>query len=196
MHITVLNTGKSKAENYWVLIQTEFNVQKYHAVVYSITPRVINETIEFPKDKLKTIDWQLSGNPNRFRLFPTGGKPNRSKKGFDKNTVLNFGLYRNYELGIVYAFDFKYIEWCIFNVEEFYLNDIEELIDIGVYRESGEYEENRDIHFAEYYSFIKEFRTIQKLDETLGILNSSFRLSDRAIKLNNLKLERSDNNNR
>ena len=179
--LLVLKSGKAKDGDFWALLELEINGRNHHAVIYTTVLQNANEEMEFSQSYLWKMVWQLAGSSNTYLNGTV------RKSGFDKNTILNFGLYKNYEVGIVYAFDFKYLEWCIFNIDEFYINDIEELMDIGVYRDSQEYQDARDMQFPEYYKFIVEFKSIQQLDKTLGILNPQFRFSFDAVRLNNRK---------
>ncbi len=51
---------------------------------------------------------------------------------YNKNTKLDFGMYKGYELGVVYIFDPSYIDWCINNLNNFYITDLIELKEYNV----------------------------------------------------------------
>lgn len=54
------------------------------------------------------------------------------KKTYDVHTPLDFGMYKGYDLGVVYVFDPRYIEWCILNIDKFCVENIEGLQDLGI----------------------------------------------------------------
>jgi len=53
-------------------------------------------------------------------------------KHYNKNSKLDFGLYKGYELAMVYIFDTDYIEWCINKIDWFHITDIDELMKLGL----------------------------------------------------------------
>jgi hypothetical protein len=55
---------------------------------------------------------------------------------YRKNTVLNFGKFKGYEIGIVYVFSPAYIEWAIDNIEDFCIVDLDELMQYSVIDET------------------------------------------------------------
>jgi len=64
---------------------------------------------------------------------------------YNKSSKLDFGLYKGYELGIVYVFDPSYIEWCIKNLDYFYVDGLEELQSLGTF-----YNKTRSINAHKY----------------------------------------------
>jgi len=54
---------------------------------------------------------------------------------YNKDSKLDFGMYKGYELGIVFVFDPSYIEWCINNIDNFFISDLNELMQYSVYNE-------------------------------------------------------------
>lgn len=54
---------------------------------------------------------------------------NRAFRSIDK---LNFGMYKGFHLGIVYAFDPQYVEWCVNKVDGFTIIDFDFLKTVGV----------------------------------------------------------------
>lgn len=58
------------------------------------------------------------------------------KGRYSKSSKLDFGMYKGYELGIVYLFDPSYVEWCINNIENFCVPDLEELMEYSVQNEN------------------------------------------------------------
>ncbi len=53
------------------------------------------------------------------------------KKVYNEESKLDFGMYRGYEIGIVYVFDPGYLDWCINNISGFHITDLNELMEIG-----------------------------------------------------------------
>jgi hypothetical protein len=107
-------------------------------------------------------------------------------KGFEINSHLNFGMYKGYELGIVYAFDPIYVEWCIQNIDSFYINDIEKLSRNKVVYKPVSYQAFREFGHAEHHILINEFKNIQDLNVS-GINNSIFSFSVESKILNEKK---------
>ncbi|MCB9187486.1 MAG: hypothetical protein H6601_12175 [Flavobacteriales bacterium] len=110
------------------------------------------------------------------------------KNGYNKNTPLRFGLYKDLELGGVFALDQKYVGWCIENVEDFFIVDLHVLYDFGVYTlsESGDYTLRLDKDDGPRW-FIKAFGSIDNMSEKLEVLNTEFRFSEELEHLNELK---------
>lgn len=75
----------------------------------------------------------------------------RAYRSIDK---LDFGLYKGYHLGTVYAFDPQYVEWCVNNVDDFTIIDFDFLKTVGVI--------NPDLHWS--YRMIGEPSAIEGID--------------------------------
>ena len=58
-------------------------------------------------------------------------------KGYKKDSVIDFGIYKGYKVGMIYTFDPSYIEWCINNVDKFYIIDLNELKELSVINEGS-----------------------------------------------------------
>ena len=104
--------------------------------------------------------------------------------GFNIDSVLSFGLYKGYQVGIVYAFDIKYIEWCIINIKTFYINDLESLQEIGAFRERREYSQGRDIGIPAFDILMNDYKSINDLAEDIPFSNSGIRLSEEIYNMN------------
>ena len=81
-------------------------------------------------------------------------------KRFDKYTRFNFGMYKGYELGLVFVVDPGYISWCINNIQDFTVRDLDSLIQTGTVRQSDNQwavrmvgEPSHNIHFEIYNSY-------------------------------------------
>jgi hypothetical protein len=97
------------------------------------------------------------------------------KNSYDKDTKLDFGMYKGYDLGVVYIFDPLYVDWCINHIDDFFISDI------WVYRNFGIVTKNidwqvRQIGDPSLIPFIDMFDTFQEFcDETdLGDQRYSF----------------------
>jgi len=186
MKCRVLKSGKLKNENsFWAVLQKTDDQQNYHAFVRTVRVLSLDEELEVPSN----VQWQLSGNGN-IPILSAENKSAEFDGGFSRNCIFRFGLHKNRTIGIIYAFDSKYIEWCILNIQSFFIYDLEDLQKFGVFRESEDYEQYRDLSISDYYSLINEFVSIDDLSSELGILNTNYKLSDEAIELNDLKLKK------
>lgn len=78
------------------------------------------------------------------------------------NSKFDFGMYSGYDVGLVYIFDPNYIKWCIHNVDEFCIDDLEDLQRYGVF-EHNILEGRRDIRAPEAIlglNLLKPFKNI------------------------------------
>ena len=53
------------------------------------------------------------------------------KRKYSMRDILDFGLYKGYEVGIVFVSDQGYFKWCLDNISGFHLYELETLISIG-----------------------------------------------------------------
>jgi hypothetical protein len=104
---------------------------------------------------------------------------------YKKESILDFGLYKGYELGIVYVFDPMYIDWCINNIENFYIADIEELMDYVLINENlnWQYRANGD---SSIIPGIDDFKTYKELIENKDIGNKKNQFSNRTLLKNKI----------
>lgn len=87
---------------------------------------------------------------------------------YRKDSKLDFGLYKGIELGIVYAFDPGYIDWCINNIPQFYIEDIEDLISYGVINQDMDWQ-YRAVGEQSFIPNIDAFDTFEELVETMAL---------------------------
>lgn len=189
MKYKVIKSGRVNNDN-WIVITKTTNDKQYHSVLRTLKFFEEEEEVEIPEKIETLIVWQESGNTKEKPLIYTNNysyKSSYSKRGYTINSKLGFGLYSGYEIGIIYAFDIGYIEWCILNIEHFYIIDVENLQEFGVFRRSNRYEKNREIGYAEYHCLIEHFNTIQELSSEFPFLNPNIRLSEEALEKNNKK---------
>jgi len=164
INMTVINSGKGQDSKFWCLVQTVIDGIKMHSVIVTIRKMEIDEEIEISQDLHKKLQWMP----------------------FAKTKHLKFGLFKGYELGVIYSLDPTYIEWCILNIPFFYISNLEELHQYGIVRLNTNYN-YRDLNYAGVIPLIDSFKTIQEITEKIGMANIDFRLSDQAILLNRKK---------
>jgi hypothetical protein len=102
-----------------------------------------------------------------------------------KNSKLDFGMYKGYELGIVYVFDPPYIEWCIKNIDRFYVADLADLNMLNVINTEIALEVKLTGD-SSLIPFIDVFETFQDLLDNVD-LTKEYHISEESIILNNAK---------
>jgi hypothetical protein len=108
------------------------------------------------------------------------------KRFYNKNSKLDFGMYKGYELGIVYVFDPSYIDWCINNIEKFHVSDLNELKEIGIINEKLDWQ----------YKLIGDPSLIPNIDafETFKELTENVDLGEKRYKFNEETLNKKEEN--
>ncbi len=81
-------------------------------------------------------------------------------KVYNSNSKLDFGLYKGYDLDVVYVFDPAYIEWCIKNIDGFCVIDLVKLQDMNVSGEKISYEQ-RIIRLPHIITNINEYQAFK-----------------------------------
>lgn len=95
-------------------------------------------------------------------------------------------MYQGYELGIVYIFDPAYIDWCINNIDRFYISDLEELKEIGVINESLDWQ-YRMIGDPSLIPNIDIFETFQEFTENVELGDRKYIFNEETLKINDSK---------
>lgn len=134
------------------------------------------------------IDWypiEPEIDPEREDNLNNMPKPRRN----NRSAKMNFGLYECYTIGIVYAFDPDYIEWCIRTIDDFYIRDLEELIKFKVYNNSRKYTPAREIGLPNVFSLIDAYEFIEELDYEMRACSREFIFSPDLVELNAKKRE-------
>ena len=106
---------------------------------------------------------------------------------YNKNSKLDFGMYKGYELGIVYVFDPSYIDWCINNIERFHITDLMELKEYSVINKDLEWQ-IRDFGDPSLISNIDVFETFQELIDNAILGDDKYEFSDETLKINECKI--------
>ncbi|MDX9697114.1 MAG: hypothetical protein RBT49_15090 [Bacteroidales bacterium] len=105
---------------------------------------------------------------------------------YNKNSKLDFGMYKGYELGIVYVFDPCYVDWCINNIDRFYIADLSELEKYSVLNEVLEWQ-YRDIGDPSLIPNMDIFDTFQELIDHVDLGDKKHLFSDETIIKNEKK---------
>jgi hypothetical protein len=185
MKAEILARGKStKHQEYWLLVQKSIDNKLYHAVLW-IAKELPHDhsSIEIPFEISKIVIWEPSG----AHFFLPPNKP-PSNGIMTINSKLKFGLYKGFEIGIVYAFDIAYFSWMIENIEHFCVMDIDLLTNTGVFRSARKFSANREMGVSNFDKFMCEFESIQLLSQSTKILNNEIKLKSYIIDLNNTKV--------
>lgn len=106
------------------------------------------------------------------------------KRRYSSNTALDFGMYKGYDLGLVYVFDPSYIEWCINNIDEFCITDLEELLQISVLNKNVDWQV-RLIGDPSFIPYIDIFSNFKELIENLDLGEEKYSFSEEALRKNN-----------
>jgi hypothetical protein len=102
------------------------------------------------------------------------------KRIYDRNSKIDFGMYRGYVLGIVYVFDPSYIDWCINNINGFHISDLDKLKDFGVINENIDWH-YRLIGDPELIPGIDTFDTFKKLTESTLLGDKKYIFSEKSL---------------
>ena len=164
---------------YLIVVQKEKDNKVYHASFKIKTlEHIVDNQIELPKDVDKKLLWTES----RSKLDDDKGK----RLSF--RSMFNFGLYKGFEIGLVYAFDMYYVGWCIRNIENFAIEDLAILQEIGVFKHPEKYESYRD-KFPDVPDIMSVYSGIIDLYKDLPVLNPKIRLPEEVYYLNEIKLK-------
>jgi len=107
------------------------------------------------------------------------------KGRYNENSELDFGMYRGYELGIVYVFDPTYIDWCINNLDRFHIEDLHKLTEYGVINEKLDWE-YKMIGEPSLIPNIDVFETLQELLENIDLGTIKYKFSEKTIEKNQI----------
>jgi len=86
----------------------------------------------------------------------------------DKNLKLNFGMYKDYLLGIVYTFDPGYIDWCLTNTKKFDGIDFTDILEYGVVNQGIDWQ-YREARLTECIYGLDAFDSFEELVDTIEL---------------------------
>ena len=110
---------------------------------------------------------------------------------YNKDSKLDFGVYKGYELGIVYVFDPPYISWCINNIDKFCISDLDELKEYGVVNQEIDWH-IKLIGDPNLIPFIDAYDTFQELLENIDLGDNKFIFTEATLSKNKDKQIRLD----
>lgn len=180
MLYSIVKKGNSKAfEGFWVIIEKR-NDNLQHAVLYT-TKNILDTEIEVPFSLRNIVEWEPSGEQTlKLNLKKISNSGNWNSK-------INFGIYKGYQIGLIYAFDIGYLEWLILNVDSFFISDLKSLQKFGVFRQKRKYKKNIELGVGSLDKFMQEFNSIQELSSEINILNRNIFISSEAQAINSSK---------
>jgi hypothetical protein len=186
MKVEIIKSGYSIKGGGWIVVQKCIQNVKLHTSLYVDLDLADKVGIEFeiPKSLNDKNHWTKSGKSIFIKAvceYEIG--PYR----LSLTSVFSFGLYNGIEVGIVYAFDIKYIEWCILNVDNFVIVDLFILQDIGIIEGPKKYAVHRNTT-PEMLSFMYEFKSILILAKEVPVLNPEYRLETKIYLMNQLRI--------
>ena len=104
-----------------------------------------------------------------------------------KDSVLDFGMFKGYELGLVYVFDPSYIDWCINNIDGFCVIDLDELLNYSVVNTELDVR-IRMVNEPALIKGIDFFSSFQELIENLNIGDKKYIFNQETIFRNKMNL--------
>lgn len=108
------------------------------------------------------------------------------KVNYNKTSKLDFGMYKGYDLGIVYIFDPSYIDWCINNIDRFYITDLDELKELEVVNESLDWQ-YKMIGDPSLIPNIDAFDFQDLIDNNISLGYKKYKFSEGTLNKNALK---------
>ena len=152
--IKVLKTHKDKSGMNWVILESLTDGCYLHTLGRTDEDLKAGDEWDVPSDGFNFLDWAEFQSVRSKADIKTNFLKTEVSKGYSINSKINFGLYEGYQLGLVYAFDPTYLEWCIDNIETFYINDLEQLQSFGVFKVMEGYSMHREAGIPNFYSII------------------------------------------
>lgn len=173
--IEVIKSGRTLTQDCWALLRNESN--KYGTI--TTNDLIDTKDIEIDSKLFRTIEWLPFESTSHLDL-----KVVKSEMGYCRNSILKFGLYEGFEVGIVYSFDAPYLEWCIDNIPNFCIIDLDDLEKFGVIRNNRGYDIIREIGVGNLNKWLHYFASIQNIVREIGMACTSYRISHSAKLLN------------
>lgn len=185
MKVSIIAHGESVFENEWIVVQKVDNNALYHTSLYTIKKvDPSNPEIDIPRNIDQNSLWTKSGYPI---ILDISLALNPRVNGYYLTSKLDFGLYEGIEVGMVYALDILYIEWCILNIDDFVIIDLFKLQDIGVFSRPRKNAIHRD-KTPLALKFLYEFKSILELVKEVPVLNPEYRLDTSVYLANQMRI--------
>ncbi|WP_373512598.1 hypothetical protein [Persicitalea sp.] len=177
--IEIIKSGRAVTQDCWAVLRNENHEYSSITTVDLVEPK---ET-EIDSKLYRTIKWLPFESTTHLDL-----KIVKSETAYYRNSILKFGMYEGYEVGIVYSFDAPYLEWCIENISNFYIDDLEYLEEFGVISYNRDYNIIREIGDGSLNEWLNYFSTIQDIVREIGLAYTKYRFSQSARSLNKEKI--------
>ncbi len=107
---------------------------------------------------------------------------------YNKNSKLIFGKYKGYELGIVFLINPSYINWCINNIDDFYVFDLAVLEEFCLVKNPENWEK-RLIGKTKLFQKLDSRITFQEFFDNVYLSDRKYKLPDETLRTNELKLQ-------
>lgn len=138
---------------------------------------------ELPSSEIERFNLSDISNLADIKFTQNRGLP------MNLNYELRFGRWQGYQLGIVFLFDPQYVEWCINNIEDFAVLDIDQLESCGTFPGQKSYKRTYQVtNDPSLNPWVKEWKSIQEYAKAFGYSDKSFRFRDDTKQLNREKL--------
>jgi len=102
---------------------------------------------------------------------------------YEKNTKIDFGMYKGYELGVVFLFDPRYIDWCINNIDDFCVGELANLANHYVINIEVD-SRIRLINEPHLIEGIDLFDTFDEFIQNYGFEDMKYSFSEETLKIN------------
>ncbi len=112
-------------------------------------------------------------------------------KHYKNNTRFDFGMFKGYELGIVYVFDPSYIDWCINNINGFCVIDLDKLQKYSIVNPKVDVR-IKMVGEPGLIEGIDIFETFEELVENLDLGNNKFIFTEETIEINSNNMPTED----
>lgn len=109
-------------------------------------------------------------------------------KRYNKYSVFNFGMYKGYEVGLIFVVDPGYIEWCIDEITGFCITDLNELLEVGFVSQKEDQWTVRMVGEPEHNIHLDVYDSYDHIIEEVVISKDFYYFSDDAIKKNNNRI--------
>ncbi len=111
-------------------------------------------------------------------------------KAYSTNSILRFGMFDGYQLGVAFVFAPSYIEWCINNIDDFFISDIDTLKRQRVAKRTSVWLDH-DLGMPHLsWPEIEVCETLDDVNKNIDLSNKTYEFSKRALDLNQRRLQK------
>lgn len=174
----IIKSSRGRANNFWALLKNEKNdfalfntVKKLDLGKTILDQKLYSQAFWLPFEEIKTLNLTEE----------------KALYSYNRNSKFDFGMYKGYEVGVVYSLDSNYIDWCIKNISHFFIEDLEILELFGITRWSLEFEIQRELKVGELNYLINHFKNVQEIACEVGMAFKKYRLPIETKEINEYK---------